>query len=231
MSNCSRLESCWWIPFDLRRCFNPESTILFFFPKFNFGAFASFYFSLPALICRVLLSELLPPFCQVHLLVFSSAFQSANTFLLWMVDILDAYHPSPQVRAEQALWLVTLCLTCYLSCLKDLSPSEFLQCYAGISTCKVSQDSWNRHVVYKDNSLFLQVHFALLLTFSQLEDIYFLSDPEVRTVLPCIFFACLQAHFSAWPSSVFKITLQSLQENSGAPTVFSTQFTAFAAKR
>lgn len=205
--------------------------ITFFFPKIDFYAFASVYFSLPALICHVLLSELLPPFCQVHLLVFFSMSQSSNTFLLWMVDIFDAYNPPPQVRAEQALWFVTLCLTCYLSRLKDLSPSEFLKCYADISTCKVSQDSWNRHVVNKDNNLFLQVHFTLLLTFFQLEDIYFLSDSEVRTALPCIFFACLQAHFSAWPSSVLKITLQSLQENSGEPTVFSTQFTAFAAKR
>lgn len=42
---------------------------------------------------------------------------------------------------------------------------------------------------------FIAASALCIIIYFQLEGIYFLSDPEVRTIFPCILFACLQAHF------------------------------------
>lgn len=42
---------------------------------------------------------------------------------------------------------------------------------------------------------FIAASALCIIIYFQLEDIYFLSDPEVRTIFPCILCACLRAHF------------------------------------
>lgn len=140
------------------------------------------------------------PFARFTCQCVPSMFQGSNAFLPWTVDVFVAFHLSLSHSLSH--------VTCHPLILNTEPFPSFSNGNAGVSTREVFQDSWACRVVYKNNNLFRQVDFALLFTFFQLEDIYFLFDPGVRTVFPCIFCACLRAHFSVWPSSALKITLQ-----------------------